>query len=98
MNKAVIESDAMLAAGAMLTEGKRMSPRELWGGRPAKKMRDLTDEAIAAMRMGTAHYVENAKAHAAAGAGCGDVGRGARGTRLSLTPIVIASEAKQSRD
>lgn len=66
MNKAVIGSDAMLAAGAMLTEGKVMAPRELWGGRPARKMRDLDDMAVAGMRMGVAHYVENARAHAAA--------------------------------
>lgn len=66
MNKAVIGTDAMLAAGAMLTEGKVMGARELWGGRPARKMRDLDDAAIAGMRAGVAHYVENAKAHAAA--------------------------------
>ncbi len=66
MNKAVIASDAMLAAGAMLTEGKVMAPRELWGGRPARKMRDLDDMAVAGMRMGVAHYVENARVHAAA--------------------------------
>jgi carbonic anhydrase/acetyltransferase-like protein (isoleucine patch superfamily) len=66
MNKAVIGSDAMLAAGAMLTEGKVIGTRELWGGRPARKMRDLDDMAVAGMRMGVAHYVENAKAHAAA--------------------------------
>jgi carbonic anhydrase/acetyltransferase-like protein (isoleucine patch superfamily) len=66
MNKAVIGSDAMLAAGAMLTEGKVMAPRELWGGRPAKKMRDLDEAAIMGMRIGTAHYVENAKHHAEA--------------------------------
>lgn len=66
MNKAVIGSDAMLAAGAMLTEGKVMGPRELWGGRPARKMRDLDDMAIAGMRMGVAHYAENARAHALA--------------------------------
>ena len=66
MNKAVIGSDAMLAAGAMLTEGKVMGARELWGGRPARKMRDLDDAAIAGMRIGVAHYAENAKAHAAA--------------------------------
>ena len=66
MNKAVIGSDAMLAAGAMLTEGKIMAARELWGGRPARKMRDLDDAAITGMRMGVAHYAENAKAHAAA--------------------------------
>ncbi|MEB3416306.1 gamma carbonic anhydrase family protein [Alteriqipengyuania sp. WL0013] len=63
MNKAVIGSDAMLAAGAMLTEGKVMGARELWGGRPARKMRDLDDAAIAGMRIGVAHYAENAKAH-----------------------------------
>ena len=66
MNKAVIGSDAMLAAGAMLTEGKVMGPRELWGGRPARKMRDLDDMAVAGMRIGTAHYAENAKHHATA--------------------------------
>ena len=64
-----IESDAMLAAGAMLTEGKVIAERELWGGRPARKMRDLDDMAVAGMRMGVAHYVENARAHAAATAG-----------------------------
>ena len=66
MNKAVIGPDAMLAAGAMLTEGKVMGARELWGGRPARKMRDLDDMAVMGMRMGVAHYVENAKAHMAA--------------------------------
>ncbi|WP_375290583.1 gamma carbonic anhydrase family protein [Qipengyuania sp.] len=66
MNKAVIASDAMLAAGAMLTEGKQMGERELWGGRPARKMRDLDDAAVAGMRMGVAHYAHNAKDHSAA--------------------------------
>lgn len=66
MNKAVIGSDAMLAAGAMLTEGKVMEPRSLWGGRPARFMRELSDDAIAAMRVGVVHYAENARAHAAA--------------------------------
>ena len=69
MNKAVIASDAMLAAGAMLTETKVMGARELWGGRPARKMRDLDDAAVAGMKLGVAHYAENAKHHAAAIAG-----------------------------
>jgi len=64
MNKAVIGSDAMLAAGAMLTERKVMGARELWAGRPAKKLKELSDAAIAGMKMGTAHYAENAKHHA----------------------------------
>ena len=63
MNKARIGSDAMLAAGAMLTEGKVIEPRALWAGRPAKFMRNLDDAAIAGMRTGVAHYVENGRAH-----------------------------------
>jgi gamma-carbonic anhydrase len=66
MNGCIIAGDGMLAAGAMLTQGKHIGPRELWGGSPARKMRDLDDAAVAGMRMGTAHYVENAKRHRAA--------------------------------
>ena len=71
MNKAVIASDSMLAAGGMLTENKVMQTRELWAGRPAKKLKDLSDGAIAGMRMGVMHYTENAKAHSAAVAALG---------------------------
>ena len=72
MNKAVIGSDAMLAAGAMLTEGKVMGERELWGGRPARFMRELDQAAIVAMRLGVIHYAQNAKDHAAAIAATGE--------------------------
>ena len=74
MNDSRIGSDAMLAAGAMLTEGKVMEPRQLWAGRPAKFLRDLPDPAIAGMRVGVAHYAENARHHSAAiaEAGLGD--------------------------
>lgn len=66
MNGCVIESDGMLAAGALLTSGKRIGARQLWGGRPAAFMRDLTDAAVAEMQLGVAHYVANARAHRAA--------------------------------
>lgn len=66
MNKSRIGSDAMLGAGALLTEGKVVPARTLWAGRPAKPMKDLPDAAIAGMRMGTAHYTQNAKDHARA--------------------------------
>lgn len=66
MNGAVIEGDGMLAAGAMLTQGKHIEARQLWAGSPARFVRDLDDAAVMGMRMGVAHYVENAKAHAAA--------------------------------
>ena len=66
MNKARIGGDAMLAAGALLTEGKVIEPRQLWGGRPARFMRELDDAAIAGMRSGVAHYAENALHHRSA--------------------------------
>ncbi len=61
-----IAADAMLGAGAMLTSGKTMAPRELWVGRPAKLVRELPDKAVERMRAGVEHYVENARYHAAA--------------------------------
>jgi gamma-carbonic anhydrase len=66
MNRCVIEGDGMLAARALLTEGKQIGARELWGGSPARLMRELDDAAVMAMSMGTAHYVQNGKRHAAA--------------------------------
>jgi len=66
MNGCVIESDGMLAAGALLTPGKRIGARQLWSGRPATFMRDLTEAALADMQLGVAHYVANARAHAQA--------------------------------
>jgi carbonic anhydrase/acetyltransferase-like protein (isoleucine patch superfamily) len=61
-----IESEGMLAAGAMLTPGKVIPARQLWAGRPAKYVRDLSESDLAGMRMGVAHYVELARLHAAA--------------------------------
>ncbi|WP_232495198.1 gamma carbonic anhydrase family protein [Novosphingobium kaempferiae] len=65
MDGSYIEIDGMLAAGAQLT-GKRIGARQLWMGRPAKYLRDLTDEAIAANLAGVRGYVVNAAMHAEA--------------------------------
>ncbi|CAN5319380.1 gamma carbonic anhydrase family protein [soil metagenome] len=73
MDGCEIESDAMLAAGAMLTSGKRVPSGQLWQGRPAKFARDLSNAQIAGMKLGAASYVINARAHRAAAA------EGARG-------------------
>lgn len=66
MDGCVIESDGMLAAGAMLTPGKRLPSGQLWGGRPARFMRDLTPGEIASNRQGVAYYVEEGRRHKAA--------------------------------
>ena len=63
MDGCEIEGDAMLAAGAMLTPGKRIPSGQLWAGRPAKYVRDLGEADLAGMRLGVAHYVALAKRH-----------------------------------
>jgi carbonic anhydrase/acetyltransferase-like protein (isoleucine patch superfamily) len=66
MDGAVIEGDAMLAAGAMLTPGKRVPSGQMWQGRPAKYARELSDDEIAGMHRGVKNYVVNARLHGAA--------------------------------
>ena len=61
-----IASDGMLAAGAMLTQGKIIESRQMWLGRPAAYARDLTETALAEMRAGVAGYVINGKRHSEA--------------------------------
>lgn len=63
MDGCVVEPDGMVAAGALLTPGKRVGGRELWAGRPAKLVRLLSDEEVARNRAGAAGYVELARLH-----------------------------------
>ncbi len=57
------EVAGMVAAGAMLTPGKRVEAGQLWAGRPAKYLRDLTQDELAAHRAGIDHYAQLARAH-----------------------------------
>jgi carbonic anhydrase/acetyltransferase-like protein (isoleucine patch superfamily) len=66
MDGCEIESGGMIAAGGMLTPGKKILAGEMWGGRPAKKMRDLTEEQQAVNGLGTAHYAMLCQEHAKA--------------------------------
>jgi len=66
MDGCVIEGDAMLAAGAMLTPGKRMPAGQLWSGRPAKFMRELAPADIEGMQRGVRGYVHERALHQAA--------------------------------
>lgn len=56
MDNCVIEEEAMLAAGALLSPGKRIGRHELWTGSPAKFARKVTDEDLAAFRQTIATY------------------------------------------
>ena len=56
MDGAVVEGPAMVAAGALVTPGKRVGARQLWGGRPAKPMRALTEDELAGLPYLSEHY------------------------------------------
>ena len=71
LDGAVIEQGGMLAAGGLLTPGKRIPRRELWGGRPAKKMRDIPDDERADMDRIAVHYAALGQRYRA---GCRPVG------------------------
>lgn len=63
MDGCVVESDGMLAAGGLLTPGKRIPGGELWSGRPAKFMRALTPAEIEKNQQGVAGYVLEGRRH-----------------------------------
>ena len=66
MDGCEIEGDAMLAAGAMLTPNKKMPSGQLWSGRPAKFMRELSEADIFGMQRGVKGYVREGAEHAEA--------------------------------
>ena len=65
MDLCVIESGAMLAAGALLPPRKRIPAGELWAGRPAKFLRKLTDADYENFRGSFQSYVEEGKRYRA---------------------------------
>lgn len=57
MDKAVIESRVLLGAGSLVPEGKRLESGNLYLGRPAKRLRELTAEEIAYFEYSAQHYI-----------------------------------------
>jgi len=62
LNGAVIGSDSMVGANALVTEGKEFPPGSLILGSPAKVVRALTPAEIARIRQSAATYVQRAAA------------------------------------
>lgn len=58
MDDSLVESGAMLAAGSLLTSNKIVPSGELWGGRPAKYMRELTEEEKEFLTFSAERYVK----------------------------------------
>ena len=66
MDGCEIESGGMLAAGALLPPGRRIPAAQLWAGRPAKYVRDLSEAELAGQQLGVDHYVMLARMHSEA--------------------------------
>lgn len=59
MDDVLVESGAMVAAGALVTPRKTVKTGQLWAGSPAKYMRDLTEEEIAFIKISENNYVKH---------------------------------------
>ena len=63
MDGCVVEGQGMVAAGALLTPGKRVRKGELWAGSPAKLMRQMSAAEFEYLTYSARHYVELAAAY-----------------------------------
>lgn len=58
MDKAVVQTQVLLAAGSLVPEGKILESGFLYVGRPAKKVRALTQQEIAHLMSSADNYVQ----------------------------------------
>lgn len=63
LDEAIVETGAMVAAGAVVTPRKIVRSGELWAGNPAVKMRDITEKDIASFKRSAAGYVNLARSY-----------------------------------
>ena len=64
LNGAVIGPNCLVGAGALVTEGKLFEPGMLIVGAPARAIRALTADEIAALAVSAAHYAQKAGQYA----------------------------------
>lgn len=65
MDAGRIGEGAMLGAGALLSPGKHIPPREIWVGRPAKLLKEQTEAQVDKIRFQTERYCRLAERHLA---------------------------------
>jgi carbonic anhydrase/acetyltransferase-like protein (isoleucine patch superfamily) len=58
LDGAIVEDEAMVAAGSLVTPNKRVPKHQLWAGSPARYMRDMTEEEIKFLRISADNYVK----------------------------------------
>jgi carbonic anhydrase/acetyltransferase-like protein (isoleucine patch superfamily) len=63
MDDVCVQSEAMVAAGSLVTPRTVVGSRQLWAGRPARYVRDLTDEEVAHLRKSADDYVRCSRAY-----------------------------------
>lgn len=61
LDGSVMEDGSMLAAGSLLTPGKIVPTGQLWSGRPARYMRDMTQKEIDYLAWSAEHYCKLAR-------------------------------------
>jgi carbonic anhydrase/acetyltransferase-like protein (isoleucine patch superfamily) len=61
LNGAVIGKNCLIGANTLIPEGKVIPDRSLVMGSPGKVVRELSDEQVARIAQGAAHYVRNAQ-------------------------------------
>ena len=61
LNGAKIGKNCLVGAGALVTEGKEFPDGSMIIGSPAKAVKQLTPEQIAAFQGGSQHYVDNSR-------------------------------------
>ena len=57
MDQVVVEDDVMIAAGALVTPGKRLRSKHLYAGTPAREVRALTDNEVSFLPYSAQGYV-----------------------------------------
>lgn len=81
LNDVRIGRECLIGAGALIPEGREIPDRSLVLGSPAKVVRTLTDEDVARLHAGAAHYAQRAASYRASLVAVDpDGGRGAHGT------------------
>lgn len=57
MDGAIVGDEVIIGAGSLVPAGKRLAPRTLWVGSPARQARALNAKEIAMLAESAAHYV-----------------------------------------
>ncbi len=58
LDGSVVHSRVLLGAGSLVPEGKELEGGYLWLGRPAKRMRELTEQELKWFEYSARHYVK----------------------------------------